>query len=493
MASLAASTSSRAPGALPTSEGAAVGELSVKQFGARGDGRTNDYAAITAAVAEAERLSCDVVFPTGEYVFDRTLEFGVGGLRVIGRGKATLRYRGRGYAVSVDAGEDRIYYNHYLENLLVMGDGSLDQHGFLIRNFVHGVRRDLRVTNVGGIAFDIAGDVLSTYDRCRVADNETARPDRFPRIDFRIRGTAPIRATTACLFLNCMAERASAVGWQIDECDDSRWVGGTAEGIEGIGVQIAAKSGGNTFESFFMEMNSGGDLICSGPNNSFQECTATSHAKTSPYESVPSIHVARGSRGFAFTRGRAYAIIVDQAAENTLIAHAEIGHRIADSGRGTIVRDCRQGYNSATRFPSQTLGNIDNPDPLALDWYREATFAPLAIGSGQRGQLGLDAATGDSTRIGNVVFITLVMQIGHVRAPASGGLVIEGLPYAARNISVLTMAADGLDAAARWEARTEAGTTGLRIVTSANGQLAPVDARLLRTGTRLTISGQYMT
>lgn len=483
--------SGRAQAASPTSDGSTGGELSVKQFGARGDGKTNDHAAITAAVAEAERLGCDIVFPSGEYSFDRTLALGVGGLRVIGRGKVALRFRGRGYAVSVDAGEEAIHYQHHLENLLVMGDGSPDQNGFLIRNFVHGVRRDLRVTNIGGIAFDIAGDVLSTYDRCRVADNETARADRFPRIDFRVRGTAPIKATTACLFLNCMAERASEVGWQLDSCDASRWIGGTSEGIQGVGVRISANSEGNAFESFFMELNAGGDVVCSGSNNSFYDCTALSHAKASPYESVPSINVTRGTQGFVFSGGHAYSIIIEREASNTRIEHANISHRINDAGRGTVVHDCRQGYNSDARFPSQTLGNTDNPDPLALDWYREAQFNPVALGTARRGTFDVDA-NGESTRIGNVVFISLVVHIRRARTPASGEFVVEGLPYPARSASLLTMAVDGVDATTRWEARTEPGTTRLRIVTSKIGEPAPADADTLRAGAKLTITGQYM-
>lgn len=491
MASIAASTAKSTLPVGSTSEDTSNGELLVTDFGARGHGQADDHGAITAAVAEAQRLGCDVIFPAGTYNISRTLELGVGGLRVFGRGKVILRHRGRGYAISIDAGEGEIHYQHHLENLLVMGDGSPDQHGFLIRNFVHGVRRDLRVTNIGGIAFDIAGDVLSTYDRCRVADNETTRPDRFPRIDFRVRGTAAIEATTACLFLNCMAERASETGWQIDRCDDSRWIGGTAEGIEGVGVRIATGSGGNTFESFFMELNAGGDVVCSGANSSFYECTASSYAKDPPYERVPSIHLIRGTQNFVFCGGRTYSIIIDQDAINTRIAHTNINYRIDDKGHGTIIHDCRQGYNSDTRFPSQTLGNIDNPDPLALDWYRESNFNPVPFGTVHRGDFDLDV-DGNSTRIGNLVFITLVVHIRHKRAPASGELVIEGLPYAARDTSVMTIAANGIDAITRWEARTEVGTNRLRIVTSTNGKLAPVDAGSLGTGAKVIISGHYM-
>jgi hypothetical protein len=90
------------------------------------------------------------------------------------------------------------------------------------------------------------------------------------------------------------------------------------------------------------------------------------------------------------------------------------------------------------------------------------------------------------------VFISLFMHIRDVRTPASGELVVEGLPYAARSASVLTIAADGVDATTRWEARTEPGTTRLRITTSTTAAPAPADAGTLRAGAKLTITGQYM-
>lgn len=459
--------------------------------GARGDGRTDDYRAIMTAAADASRRGCDLIFPAGVYVFDQTLELGLGGLRIFGRGKATLQYRGSGYAVSIDAGENAIHYHHHLENLLIIGDGSADQHGILIRNFVHGIRRALRVTNIGGIAFDIAGDVLSTYDHCRVADNETARSRTSPVVDFRIRGTRSVTATTACLFRNCMAERADAAGWQIDAADNCRWIGGTAEGLAGVGIRISPLSHGNVFESVFMEQNRGGDVICSGADTSFHDCTAMSRAVQSPYESVPSIKITSGTRGTTFSGGQAYSVLIEQGAHNSRIAYAQIMFRVDDAGQGTTVQGCRQGYRSDTSFPSQTLGNVDNPDPLALDWYREAPFVPALAGVGSKGLFAVDVRHADSTRIGNMVFLSLTIRIRTVRSQASGDLILDGLPYDASTASVLSVFVEGADAPADWHGVTRAGTRSIRLVADKDGRSRPVDAAMLRAGTELTISGQY--
>ena len=443
------------------------------------------------AVAEASRHGCDLVFPAGVYAFDQTLHVGVGGLRIFGRGKATLLYRGRGYAITVDAGERSIHYHHHLENLLIMGTGSADQHGLLVRNFVHGIRRSLRVTNIGGIAFDIAGDVLSTYEHCRVADNETARPSAFPAVDFRIRGTEAVTATTACLFINCMAERARDAGWLIEKADNCQWIGGTSEGIEGTGLRISNLSHGNVFESFFMEQNANGDVVDLGANTSFRNCTAMSRAKDSPYERIPSVIIGPGARESSYSGGSAYAILIDKGTRNSRVIHSEILYRIDDRGSGTVIQGCRQGYYSETLFPSQTFGNIENPDPLALDWYREASFLPVVAGTDRRGNLVLDIQDGASTRIGNLVFLSLTARISAVRTQPSGGLVVEGLPYPAGRTSALTVVVSGVDATG-WKALTETGTGRLKIIDDTAGRLAMVDSTALKANIVITISGHYM-
>lgn len=497
----AASLTLTAGSSVPTREAApadphgigAGGEISVARFGARGDGSVDDHPAITAAVAEAVGRGCDLILPAGVYRLDRTLELGFAGLRVFGRGKVILRFIGTGPAVSADAGEDRILYDHHLHNLLIVGDGSPGQEGLLLRNIAHATRRDLRVTGIAGTAFRIAGDVLSVYDRCRVADNETSRSDVVPQVDFHVTGTRLNKATTACLFVNCMAERARRVGWDVERCDDSRWIGGTAEGVEGIGLRIGREAAGNSFESFFLEHNAQGDIVCAGRDTSFRQCNATSAAPTSPYERIPSLRVATGARGTRFEGGRAFSVVVEPGAANTGIAHADIAYRIDDRGIATIVRDCRQGYQSDTRYPGMTLGNVDDPNPVALDWYREAAFTPVLADASGRGRIDHAFAQGRSTRIGNIVFVTITIRLAGASVPASTGLVVGGLPYAsARGVaSVLPVAVSGGTAGVSWIARTD-GNDRLRIVGDVDGRDFPVTAAAIVPGLTVIISGQYM-
>lgn len=90
---------------------------SVKEspFNARGDGVSDDTAAIRRAIAIAEQAGGNgtVIFPPGEYLFSGTLTFATNRVRVLGAGRGfdtntcrtALRYAGSGTAIKVTAFE----------------------------------------------------------------------------------------------------------------------------------------------------------------------------------------------------------------------------------------------------------------------------------------------------------------------------------------------------------------------------------------------------
>lgn len=469
------------------------GELSVTEFGARGDGSANDQLAMSTAVQAAVDAGCDLIIPAGTYRIDQPLNLGFAGLSVVGRGKAILRFTGHGPAVTIDAGEDRILYDNHLCNLLIAGDGRSPQDGLFVQNVVHSTRRNIRVTNVTGTAFHILGDVLSTYERCRVADNETARGISTPEINFHIGGSHLNKATTSCLFINCMAERASRTGWKVERCDNSRWIGGTAEGLGGVGLDIGKDSSGNSFDAFFLEHNQLGDIVCAGQDTQLLRCNATSAAPNSPYERVRSVLLTQDADGTIIDGLRAYSIQVAAGAKNTRVANSDISHRIDDQGIGTTIANCRQGYQSVARLPGQTLGNVDSADPTTLDWYQETRFTPALVSLGPDRKVSTVVATGSATRIGNVVTVTLSIRIERMPAGPTADIVIAGLPFpSARDVPSLCSAMIVGASPQPWLAQTEPGTDRLRIIHGANGAMTMLKTADLRAGAVLTVSGQYM-
>jgi hypothetical protein len=479
--------------------------LSVRDFGVMGDGRTDDHGALSAAVTVAAREGKALVLPSGVYLHSRPLNLAFGGLRIRGEGLAILRYTGASSpCVSMDAGGTSIIYDHVLENLIIEGSGAAGQDGLFVRNMPHGLRRNIRVRNVTGRAFHILGDVLSIWESCIVSPNERAFRT-VPARAFQIGASDAVSATTAVLFINCMAEGATEYGWYLDRCEACRWIGGTSEGIRGgghvnedraIGLFVGAGASQNSFNSFFMEQNEGGDAIISGNGNRFADCVMQSRATTSPYEAVRSISVSEGARGTRFEGGSAYFAAIERGALNTTFRHMELGHSINDRGTGTVIADCLQMYHSAQRPPSRTFGNVEDDNPLALDWYQEMRFEPSLQGARSVGRLTYGRRAGLGTRIGNVFHFSIELEIASVQASPAGAMMISGLPFPASagmgGTGVVGEAAHLGTGDEVFVARIAAGEQVLRLLRRQGDVPATaVDGAALRTGAVLYVSGQY--
>lgn len=479
--------------------------LSAHQFGARGDGTADDHAALTSAIAAAVARKQPLVLPAGVYLHSRPLNLGFSGLRVQGLGSVTLRHTGRGSpCIVMDAGESGILYNHVLENVTIEGSGASGQDGVFVRNMPHGIRRNIRVRNVTGRAFHILGDVLSTWENCIVSPNEGAF-QHLPARGFEIGGTPAVSGTTALVFINCIAECAREFGWYLDRCDASRWLGGTSEGLgrhgrprhPAIGVFIGPNSTQNSFDGLFMEQNDGGDVVIEGHSNHFADCVIQTRSDTSPYEALRSIVVRAGARGNRFEGGSAYSALIERGALNTTVRHMEFGHKVDDLGTGTVIADCLQLHNSASRFPSRTFGNVEDYNPLALDWYEELEFEPSFKGSEVAGSLAYARRAGVGTRIGNMFFFSLELAVEAVSRAPGGQLSVVGLPFPASSKigSAITISeASNVESGGGTllGAHVDPGRQEVVFIVSGQGSRSTtLQAAAIRPGAVLRLSGQY--
>lgn len=466
--------------------------LSVRAFGASGDGRADDIEPIERALRAAIDGQHELCFPGGVYRISRPLRLGFSGLRVRGEGQAVLRFSGNAdHCVSIDAGEQSILYNNVIENLTIEGSGAEGQDGLLIRNAAHGIRRNIRVRNVRRFGFNICGDVLSLYENCIVSDNELDFA-QTPETAFFIGHSRSISSTTACTFLNCLAEIGRRSGWHLENASHNKWIGGTSEGIAGHGLVLSANSAGNSFDSFFMEENAEGDLLCLGRNTVFRECAMTSRSSRAPYDEVKSIQLKAESSGIRIVGGLAYAAQIDKGAAAASFEHVNFLYRIFDAGEGTRILSCRQLYNSSTHFPSQTLGNIDDPNPDALDWYRETAFKPRAMGEAEAGGFGYSVQTGLATRIGNTCFFSIELRVASIQQALRGPLLIVGLPFHASKQAPCTMVS------AQLSISTIGGTQlfghirpGENLIRLETVDGKPFESRSINASSRLCLSGHY--
>ena len=172
--------------------GKSASSVNVKDFGAKGDGVTNDQSAIEAAFAYAvEHLPCEVYFPTGEYGILHggitvNIPKGSGGLTIRGDGKnlSKIKYledwetAGTWYAIRIQPlGKETappVDTSEYLHDIVIRDIGVYDTdplkhcwhtdkgdtdteetHGFDIQYCVRATVRDCLVENVGDEAIDI--------------------------------------------------------------------------------------------------------------------------------------------------------------------------------------------------------------------------------------------------------------------------------------------------------------------------------------------------
>lgn len=208
--------------------------VNVKDFGARGDGATNDTVAITAAIAAATAPNGPgrVFIPAGTYLIDpSTFNGAKSGLSVIGAGQLStvLKSRTGGHVVEVTGGG---YVTRIeLGNFTVLGNGGTG-HGIYFHDngpyggpshlLIHdvfisstggaGLRMteewntaitNVSVTSAGTNAFDIQGGNTTVLTRCY------AQTVAANMVGFRIHGSATL---IAC---NGIDGAASGTAWGV--------------------------------------------------------------------------------------------------------------------------------------------------------------------------------------------------------------------------------------------------------------------------------------
>jgi hypothetical protein len=149
--------------------------LYVTDFGATGDGSTDDTDAFEAAILQAKTLGAKLFIPNGIYRLTRTLVLG-DGVSLIGESKGSemlqtpyngslLRYEGNGFAFKIAGHNARISDLVLRDNssgqaaggILVLADGRLVENvhieNVLISGFVSGTALKLEAKNSGGISY----------------------------------------------------------------------------------------------------------------------------------------------------------------------------------------------------------------------------------------------------------------------------------------------------------------------------------------------------
>lgn len=244
--------------------------ISVKDFGAIGDGLADDYAAIIAARDSARAAGTGLFFPKGTYAFGKRLELGFANLQVMFGDKVILKPTHAGVGISFDAGTTDLLYGiefGWDRPPTIQGNAATTD-AISIRG-CHHMRLNVRIRDCA-IGMRVAFSVLSEF-KLNHSGNQGGWTKRYPISGLVVDRRVQAEATTACRFDLCI-EGMSGMGVVLT-CAHHCEFWGTSEGNSGGGVSVASESINNNFHNFFCEQNGNAPhWTVAGHNNVFLNC-----------------------------------------------------------------------------------------------------------------------------------------------------------------------------------------------------------------------------
>lgn len=257
--------------------------VSVKDFGAKGDGVTDDTAALATARAylAANAPVAELIFPAGTYLYTSSPNWAIQNASIRGVGEVHLKYTGTGDAVVLDGSSapnlgvyDMTMENFTVDALTTSGNGVLVQN-------CHHSKFKFKVRGAGATSAGIktSSCVCSHFENCEVSPNADGGwyLGAKPMWGFRVTGPTAILQTSYCTFTNAIAEACTTTngaGIFIEASLGNQFYGGTSEGCA-TGIVTANAAAGCVSNKFFgmdMEANITQDIFDQGFQNEYWSC-----------------------------------------------------------------------------------------------------------------------------------------------------------------------------------------------------------------------------
>jgi hypothetical protein len=252
--------------------------VSVKDFGAVGDGVVDDTAALQAArdYVAAQTEPPKLIFPAGIYKYSVSPNWAITNIEVEAQGEVRLRYTGTGNAVIFDAGAtagDLCYnVNFGSPNRFHVDAPTTAANGVYVRS-VHHSKLGFNVHGAGsssaGLRVEFA--VVTQFDVV-VSVNEGGwysgvKPSTGYYLTERLVG----ETCSYCYFPNPIVE-GPTIGIYLHKTLGNVFIGGTSEGCSDYGVYAAPTAQWDRFYGTDFEVNGIADVYCLGTGLEFNNC-----------------------------------------------------------------------------------------------------------------------------------------------------------------------------------------------------------------------------
>lgn len=316
--------------------------VSVKDFGAIGDGVAVDTAAILAAVAYAKANNVGLIFPAGTYKYATALVIDWSGARITFAGKVTLLYTGASaYAVAIDGGA---LIGAVFDVQFGVGNAPIIQavgttSGMFCRAVGQNSRVEMKCTAALTRALLVNFAVGASFRVCASnnVDGYVQVPTNGVQLDAR--GAAELVSDCEFFFIVEGVAGDGVVSTAAVHCTMS----GTSEGNGGRGYVESGLSQSNMLTNMDNEANAGADYALGGFGTLLINTLSTSAAVTAVVTGLRNVLQGATFKKLSITAA-AYGTVLREVA----ITSGSGGGNLTDAGANTVFENCYVTSNNGT-------------------------------------------------------------------------------------------------------------------------------------------------
>lgn len=242
--------------------------VTVNDFVTGGDGtNANPWTGWDTGITWTGHTQYD--FINGYYSYINSPNFALDHLCLNGKAGTILRHTGIGTALLIDAGVDTAVIKRHVRMRLRLEGNINTTAGAYLRGCVHS-EFDIDFHDVKGVCFTDVGSVGNRFKLRHTAltSGMTHQPATLLTVDRR-----GVGGESSANDYDLIAENCSSYGVILNHCLTSIFRGFSEANANGL--FIGAGSSYNNFQSFDLEVNTGGDIDCYGTYNGFNGTLAT--------------------------------------------------------------------------------------------------------------------------------------------------------------------------------------------------------------------------